>query len=63
MDCVWEVIDLACDLGLIEKSASWFNLSYMEEPKKLQGQKKVWDFLRENKDEYDKLLSMVKELM
>lgn len=63
MDCVWEVIDLACDLGLIEKSTSWFTLSYMDEPKKLQGQKKVWDFLRENKNEYNKLLSMVKELM
>lgn len=63
IDSVWEIIDLACDLGLIMKGGAWYELAYLDEPKKMQGQKKVWEHLTENKDDYNKLNAMIKELM
>lgn len=63
MDSVWEIIDLACDFGCINKSGAWYELSFLDEPKKVQGQKNVWNFLTENPDKYKELLSIIKELL
>jgi recombination protein RecA len=63
MDDKWEVLEIACDLGLIEKGGAWYTMSFLDDPKKVQGQKNVWQYLNENEDDYNKLLSMVKELM
>ena len=45
------------------KGGAWYELAYLDEPKKMQGQKKVWEHLTENKDDYNKLNAMIKELM
>jgi recombination protein RecA len=55
VDKTWELIDIAVDLDLIEKGGSWFTLSYLDEPKKIQGQNNVWEFL-ENQESEKKLL-------
>jgi recombination protein RecA len=61
IDFVWELIELACDVGLITKGGAWFNLDFLENPEKLQGQQNVWDFLNSNKDKLKLLESKVKE--
>lgn len=61
IDKIMENIELACDVGLIEKSGAWFELSFLDSKEKLQGQKKVADFLKENTKEYEILVKKIKE--
>lgn len=65
LDDVWETINMACDIGLIKKGGSWFTLSFLGEKKdeetKIQGQEKLYQFLRNNPDTYKLLYSKVKE--
>lgn len=63
MDNQWEIIDLACDLGLISKGGAWYELSFLDNPKKVQGQKNVWEYLNSNEEEYKLLVSMIREMM
>lgn len=48
IDHTWEYIELACDLGLINKTGAWFSLDFLETPEKLQGQQKIWQYLKDN---------------
>lgn len=59
-DVAWDCIDLACELGFISKGGAWYTLDFMDEPKKMQGQKNVWEFLNTNKEEQDKLVNLIK---
>lgn len=61
IDKSWEAIELACDLGIIEKGGAWFTLSFLKEPVKMQGQKKVWNFLQENPKHLEELNKLIKE--
>ena len=61
IDNTWELIELACDVGLITKGGAWFNLDFLDEPIKLQGQQNVWDHLNNNPNELKLLDKKVKE--
>lgn len=61
IDEIMEVVDLACDVGLIEKGGAWFELSFLESPEKLQGQKKVCDYLRNDNKSLEILKEKIKE--
>lgn len=67
IDHVWETVDVACDLGLIDKSGAWFNLDYLEaeglDSVKVQGQQKVWTHLSENKEHFDLLTKNIREMI
>lgn len=61
IDKTWELIELACDLNIIEKGGAWFTLSFLPDKTKVQGQKKVWDYLNSNPKERKILEKLVKE--
>lgn len=63
VDYIWETIDLACDLGLIEKGGAWYSLIFLEQSIKIQGQKKVWEHLLKNKEDLVLLNEKIKELV
>lgn len=60
-DDIMEIIELACDVGLITAAGAWFELSFLEEPIKLQGQQKVWDYLSANPLQLELLNKQVKD--
>jgi recombination protein RecA len=60
IDDTWEYIDIACDLGLIEKAGAWFNLKFLPEVKKVQGQQGVWSHLVTNPDDLELLKKQIK---
>ena len=63
-DNVWEIVNLACDIGLISKGgAGWYTLSFLNEPEKLQGQEKVHAYLIENQAIYNILYEKVQEAL
>ncbi len=53
-----DVLDLATIIGLVKKSGSWF--SYNDQ-KLGQGREKSKDFLKENSDVFDELMTKIKE--
>lgn len=63
LDDVWEVINLACDIGLIAKGGSWFTLNFVqdEDKPKVQGQEKLYKLLRSEPETYKLLYDKVKE--
>lgn len=63
VDKEWEIIDLAASLGLIDKSGAWFELAFLDEPIKLQGQQKVWDHLQSSPVDMALLQKKIKELL
>jgi recombination protein RecA len=65
IDAVAETVDLALKLpGMIDKAAAWYKLEYLgEDCPKLNGLAKVYDYLRENPDSYEKLVVSVRELI
>lgn len=63
IDVTWELIDIAIDVDLIEKSGSWMTLNFLEEPIKLQGQQKVWEFLEQSPESALLLNNKIKEML
>jgi recombination protein RecA len=64
IDKEMELINLAVDIGLINKGGAWYTLSFMNDDKnKFQGTEKVRNFLIENKDIYENLYQEVKKTM
>ena len=61
IDELWESIELGCDIGLINKSGAWFELSYLDSPEKFQGQQNVWDHLSSNEYKRTLLETKIKE--
>lgn len=61
LDDVSEIINLACDIGLIVKGGSWFTMEFLESKQKLQGQENVYQFLKTNVDAFEQLKTAVKE--
>lgn len=60
IDEIWESIELGCDLGLIIKGGAWFTLDYLPTADKVQGQKKVWELLKNNPKYYEDLKAKIK---
>jgi recombination protein RecA len=65
LDDVWEIINLACDIQLITKGGAWYTLSFVEgeEKPKIQGQEKLYQYLRSNEAVYQVLHNKVKEAL
>jgi recombination protein RecA len=63
IDELYEAIDLACDFGIIEKGGAWFTIPWLEEPVKIQGQKKVKTYLEKNPKVYTEVLAKIKEML
>jgi recombination protein RecA len=58
-----ELINLACDLGVINKGGAWYTITCLDDTSKLQGVEKVRAFLLENSEAYEKVNSAVKNLL
>jgi hypothetical protein len=60
-----EIIILGTDLGLIDKAASWYTLTFLgdEEKSKFQGTEKIRSFLLENPAAYEKLQVEIANIM
>jgi recombination protein RecA len=58
-----EVIELSISFGLIEKSASWYTLSFLEDKPKFQGTEKIRNYLIENKEIYNNLYTDIKKML
>jgi recombination protein RecA len=58
-----EIINLASDLGIINKGGAWYTLSSVEGQPKFQGTEKVRTYLLENPNIYEELYKTVKTTM
>lgn len=58
-----EIIELATSFGIIEKAGSWFTLQFLDEPVKMQGVHKVYEYLEQNPEAFDKVCLEVKEML
>jgi recombination protein RecA len=63
IDKCTELVNLASDLGVIQKGGAWYTISCLEEAPKFQGTEKVRAFLLENTEAYAKVNQSVKELL
>lgn len=63
VDKYMEAICLASDMGLISKGGAWYTLTAMPDKPKFQGTEKVRNFLLENPQAYEDLVSAIKETM
>jgi recombination protein RecA len=64
IDKEMELINLAVDLGLINKGGAWYTLTFLNDDKaKFQGMEKVRQFLIDNNGMYTDLYKLVKETM
>lgn len=66
IDEVKEMIEQALNFGLINKGGAWFTCDFMtdlgEEPKKLQGENKLTDFIYSDQKYIDSLRKQLKEM-
>lgn len=53
-----EILNLAIDLGFVEKKGSWFTLDGF----RVQGEKGLYDYLKENQDKCDTLHQQIREM-
>ena len=58
-----ELINLASDIGLIQKGGAWYTVISVEDKPKFQGAEKVRQYLVDNPTVYEKLLTDVKTTM
>jgi len=63
IDKYMEAICLASDIGLISKGGAWYTLTSLPDKPKFQGTEKVRNFLLENTEAYDNLVSAIKDTM
>ena len=63
IDKCTELVNLASDLGVIQKGGAWYTISCLEEAPKFQGTEKVRAFLLDNTEAYAKVNQSVKELL
>lgn len=58
-----EIVQLASDIGLINKAGAWYTITSLEDKPKFQGVEKVRLYLLEHPDVYESLVKNVKEMM
>lgn len=58
-----EIVQLASDIGLINKAGAWYTLTSLEDKPKFQGVEKVRLYLLEHPEVYESLLNNVKDMM
>lgn len=58
-----EVINLAADLGIIQKGGAWYTITNLEDKPKFQGVEKVRAYLMSNPEVFGQLCKNVKETM
>ena len=64
IDKQMEIVNLAVDIGLINKGGAWYTLTFLNDDKtKFQGAEKVRQFLIDNKSAYNDLYTEVKKTM
>lgn len=63
IDKCTELINLASDLGVIQKGGAWYTIPGVEDAPKFQGVEKVRAFLLDNPKAYSKVHESVKELL
>ena len=63
IDSITELIELACDAGIITKGGAWYNLDFIEDGQKIQGIAKVKKFFQDpaNQDLFKLLKDNVRE--
>lgn len=63
IDKCTELVNLASDLGVIQKGGAWYTISCLSDTPKFQGTEKVRAFLLENTEAYVQVNKSVKELL
>jgi recombination protein RecA len=58
-----EIIDLAEDFGLIEKTGAWYILDFLEEKNKINGLANLHKYFKENTKDFETLQEEVKKLL
>lgn len=64
-----EIIDLAESFGVIDKAGAWYSIPFLEgaeefkDPPKFQGQAKIYEFLVERQDIFNRVKEEVKKLL
>jgi recombination protein RecA len=63
IDRYTELINLACDVGIINKGGAWYTITNLEDKPKFQGTEKVRAFLLDNSEAYLKIEQDVKSVL
>jgi recombination protein RecA len=63
IDKYMELINLASDIGVIQKGGAWYSVNIGEEKMKFQGSEKIRQYLIENPEAYEKICAEFKETM
>lgn len=63
VDKCTELVNLASDIGIINKGGAWYTITCLEDKPKFQGTEKVRAFLLENKKAYSAVEKAVKEVL
>lgn len=58
-----ELINLASDVGIINKGGAWYTITCLEDKPKFQGTEKVRNFILENNEAYNAINTAVKEVL
>jgi recombination protein RecA len=61
IDKCTEMVNLAADMGIINKGGAWYTISFMEEKPKFQGVEKLRNYIVENPKIYDEIYQKIKE--
>lgn len=63
-DDIWEIITLACDFGIIQKGGAWYTyFPEGQEPIKMQGQEKLYEYLLSRPEECTRIYNLIKEMV
>ncbi len=63
IDKYTELVNLASDVGIINKGGAWYTITNLEDKPKFQGTEKVRAFLLENNEAYKKIEQDVKSVL
>ena len=58
-----EIVQLASDIGIVNKAGAWFTLTHLEDKPKFQGAEKLRQYLVDNPVVYKGLVDTVKSTM
>jgi RecA/RadA recombinase len=63
VDMIQELLNIAEEMSIVEKSGSWYYLKFLGEEVKFQGLENVYNHLKENPEDLCKLNDKVKEML